>query len=269
MSSAWIHGMYCRAAGDGAADAGLERRQHRLQRAAGAVEHDAGAHVHDAHAELGRRVGLGLPGHAHPARKSSPGGVSSSTHLVAVRCRSSRPPRRETSAAGRGLGLHAARRRGCASRSRATARISRLASRGPALGDGRAGEVDHGVAPVERRARAPGRRAGPRRRPRRRARAARGPGRATARSPVAARARARRRAGADQARRAGDGDVHGRCGTEARRPGDQDARIRSASMAAKPIVACPACAAPAARASPATAAATAGATSRLKTDGMM
>ena len=49
------------AAGDRAADAELEERQHLRQRAAALVEDDAGADGDDAQAEVGRAVRLALP----------------------------------------------------------------------------------------------------------------------------------------------------------------------------------------------------------------
>ena len=72
------------AAGDRAADAGLEGRQHRLQRAAVLVEHDAGADVHDAQAELGRRVRLALPGDADLGEEVVAGRRVLADALVAV-----------------------------------------------------------------------------------------------------------------------------------------------------------------------------------------
>ena len=74
------------AAGDRAADAEPERRQHLRERAAVAVEHDAGAHLHHAHARArGRRAASASHSTHTSARKSRPGGRVLVERLFAVR----------------------------------------------------------------------------------------------------------------------------------------------------------------------------------------
>ena len=153
------------AAGHRAADAGLEERQHRRQRAAVLVEHDAGADEHDA-ARVGCGLRLALPGDADPARKSSPGGVAPASARRRAG-RSSRPRRTLISApVAAACASPATRLRvpGLARLADALLDVVR-----PALGDGLAGQVDDGVAARRARRRAPARRSGPSsRRPRRR-----------------------------------------------------------------------------------------------------
>ena len=155
-------------------------------------------------------------------------------------------------------------------------RESRIARRdvvGPALGHALAREVHDRVAPAQRRGRrglvegAPGVRLD----------VAEGGARPVGiarehRDGVAARLQRAHDPGPDEAGGAGEGDVH-RWGTPSW-PGAVKARssverIRSASIAAKPMVSPATVAAPCSLACSATAAATAGETSRLKTDGTM
>ena len=161
------------AAGDRAADAELERRQHLGQRAARLVEHDAGAHVHDAQPELLRGRGLALPDHADLGEEVVAGPACPRRGARRRAGRSSRRAEGDTSTPGRGS---AARRP--ATRLRVpTSRLARIrclasslqrcatfsparcttASRPASAAGGRgAGRVPFGGVDAERRARAVG-----------------------------------------------------------------------------------------------------------------
>ena len=248
-----------------------ERRQHLRQRAAVGVEHDAGAHARR-RARRARPRACASRSHAThtSARKSSPGGRRLGHALVAARA---------VVADGRGGDEHArarvggaqARRRGCACRPRGSSRmrsfasaLQRWATGSPArwTTPSRPASAAAGAGLAER---VPGDRLDARAPP------VRGSGsreRTVTSSPRSRSARDQPRA--DQARRAG----HRRPACGDAYPVARDAAARrsptcSSSAGAKPTslsrVAPRPSRAPARRPP----AATAGATSRLKTDGMM
>ncbi len=74
----WIHGHVLAPAGHRTAEAEPKRRQHLRERAAVRVEHDAGAHLGHAQAELGAACASRSHSTHTCARKSCPGGASSS-----------------------------------------------------------------------------------------------------------------------------------------------------------------------------------------------
>ena len=78
------HDMYLPAAGYRPAHAEPERHEHRLQRAAVAVEHDPGTNGDDAQADPLRRAGLGLPDDAQLRQEARARRAVLVDHLVLV-----------------------------------------------------------------------------------------------------------------------------------------------------------------------------------------
>ena len=195
-------------AGHRPADAEPKRRQHLLQRAAVAVEHDAGAHDAPRACRAPSPCAASASHSTHTcARKSLAGRRVLVQRLLAVRAVVADRRGADQRARAR-LGLP----RAPASRLRVPvtrlSRIARLALRAPALGDVLAGQVHDRVAALQRRAgrglaqQVPGERLD--RCSRARVARARAPGRARARVTCAPRAcSAAISARADQARRSG------------------------------------------------------------------
>ena len=137
------------ATGDRAADAELEGRQHRLEGSAARVEDDPCADEHDAQAERLGRQRLALPGDAHVGEEVAASGRALVDALVAVLAVEADGGRGEQHAGTRVGGADAGDEVACAELTALADRRLHLGA--PALCDGLAREVDHGIATGERR----------------------------------------------------------------------------------------------------------------------
>ncbi len=138
------------AAGDRAADAELERRQHLVQRAAVGIEDDAGADLDDARVSgaVGRRVGLAFPGDADMGQEVVAGGGRLRHALVTALAvvTDGRGAHQDLRTIGCGCGHSRDEVAGADLTALEDLALDLVV---PALGDRLAGEVDDGVAAAQ------------------------------------------------------------------------------------------------------------------------